>query len=462
MQRVLANSRYSFFRWNIRQFFVLVITLSVLAVIVGYRLKPRFQELRQERLHKMLISAAMEGDLRQVRRAIAAGAIVDYRPLSFEPNAVDLSALHYAVIHGQEHVVRELLASGADVDGGVLHRGGVTPLTMAVSEGDQSLVKILLNACADPNLGHSLPLHSAVRNGDVPMIRLLLKGGAFDFPGRYSSLMVLIDSRLPDQKRLEIGRLLLEHGALARGLPAARIEPTDPVTHSPMRLAIQKSDTVMIDLFTEYTDLTPFEAVVLDRIDQVQQMVQEDPSLLTKRYYDRSSPAYGISLLGMALQRGHRELAVDLIKAGAPVDALTVEPAETMLHLAVRGGDPELVRLMIDQGIDVNARSSSSREDLTPVPTGWWSLEEQTPLHFAARLDHVEAAQILLESEADITARDRNGWTPLALAAALGSVGVAQLLLQHDHDPASRAEALRVARRDVRGYLEAGIQEVKD
>ena len=53
----------------------------------------------------------------------------------------------------------------------------------------------------------------------------------------------------------------------------------------------------------------------------------------------------------------------------------------------------------------------------------------KTGLHLAAETDHVEAAQMLLDSGADIEAKTSWGATALDWAATMGSVGVADLLL---------------------------------
>lgn len=48
--------------------------------------------------------------------------------------------------------------------------------------------------------------------------------------------------------------------------------------------------------------------------------------------------------------------------------------------------------------------------------------EKQTPLHFAARNDAVEACKILVKCDADIEAKDYRKRTPVYVAAELGSL----------------------------------------
>ncbi len=52
-----------------------------------------------------------------------------------------------------------------------------------------------------------------------------------------------------------------------------------------------------------------------------------------------------------------------------------------MLHFAAEGGCPEIVELLLEQGLDVNANAEYDR----------------TPLHLASKEGHTEVVQILLD-----------------------------------------------------------------
>ena len=53
-----------------------------------------------------------------------------------------------------------------------------------------------------------------------------------------------------------------------------------------------------------------------------------------------------------------------------------------------------------------------------------------TPLHYAARHDHVDVAKLLLEAGADVNAKEANGIWPLLMAISNNNMAVAQSLLE--------------------------------
>jgi ankyrin repeat protein len=98
---------------------------------------------------------------------------------------------------------------------------------------------------------------------------------------------------------------------------------------------------------------------------------------------------------------------------------------------------PDVARLLLERGADVNARIEHGSDD---------NLEGRTPLHTAANHGRVEVARVLLEYGANVGAEDNKGRTPLHDAAdyrwieanseraedyASGKVEVVRVLLEH-------------------------------
>ena len=79
-----------------------------------------------------------------VRMLLANGAEVNVP----SRNAQQVAPIHSAVAGGEVEIVRDLLASGADVHA---REGGFTPLHGAAAEGNVEMVQLLLAHGADPN-----------------------------------------------------------------------------------------------------------------------------------------------------------------------------------------------------------------------------------------------------------------------------------------------------------------------
>jgi len=71
------------------------------------------------------------------------------------------------------------------------------------------------------------------------------------------------------------------------------------------------------------------------------------------------------------------------------------------LHFAARDGHLEVVKLLLERGVDPNVRNN----------------HDSTPLHYAAKKCHVDVARVLLDHGADPTIRDNKGRTPLDIGS---------------------------------------------
>ena len=83
---------------------------------------------------------------------------------------------------------------------------------------------------------------------------------------------------------------------------------------------------------------------------------------------------------------------------------------------------PQIVRLLIGDGADPNARTTSRGSETTGPG-------DETPLHYAASSDDVDVAEALIEGGADIEAPDGSIGTPLDNAVGYSCWHVARLLV---------------------------------
>lgn len=84
----------------------------------------------------------------------------------------------------------------------------------------------------------------------------------------------------------------------------------------------------------------------------------------------------------------------------------------------------------------------------------------KTALHWAAELDQVEVAELLIQAGADIEARTSWGASPFDWAATMGSTGVAELLLAKGATGLSLITAAAIGRHQaVRDFVESGADQ---
>jgi len=128
------------------------------------------------------------------------------------------------------------------------------------------------------------------------------------------------------------------------------------------------------------------------------------------------------------------------------VEATEGEHGRTCLIIAAYYGHLAICRLLLDKGVQLEAKSSGGG----------------TPLHHAAAQCHVEIVRLLCDRGADTEARSDNGERPLHSAAWKGHISVVkELIEERNAEINARADdgrtALRYARHnnktDVAAYL---------
>lgn len=141
------------------------------------------------------------------------------------------------------------------------------------------------------------------------------------------------------------------------------------------------------------TDL--FESACLGDVERLEKLLLADPGLLTAYSPD------GWTALHLAAHFGQPAAAKLLLSRGAKVGAVAKNGiANQPLQAAIAGRHPELVRILIAAGADVNHHSHGGF----------------TAAHLAAENGDLETLSLLKDARADLTARAEGGKTPLDLA----------------------------------------------
>jgi ankyrin repeat protein len=387
-----------------------------------------------------LVEAAGRGDLATVRTLL--GQKIDVNAAGED----GLTALHAAVHADRLDIADALLRAGASAS--AKDRYGLTPLYLASLNGSVPLIQRLLDAGADPNAadpGGEAALMTATRTGAVAAMRLLIDRGA------------TVDAREPEfqQTALMIAvredhapavELLLKAGASVdaqtrKGPTPNFVPPCKGTGCGSEGVGINRGGLPDRGRRAEVKGgMTPLLYAARDgRLEPARLLVAAGADL-------ELGDANAIRPLLMASLNGQIAVARLLVERGANVNAddfwgrTPLWAAVEYRNLDMNNNDQDsptdngvdrppfldLIRLLIDKGADVNART---RE--LPPPRRWlYSLNDvswvdftgQTPFLRAALSGDTTTMKLLVSRGADPNLATLAGTTPLMAAAGVNWV----------------------------------------
>jgi ankyrin repeat protein len=145
-----------------------------------------------------------------------------------------------------------------------------------------------------------------------------------------------------------------------------------------------------------------------------------------------SPNADGQTALHAVARTGNVEAAKLLLEQGAAVDAKEKFGGQTPLMWASARRHPEMMRLLISKGADVNARSIDRNYQRHVTAEGRPKNLDSgglTPLLYAARENCAACVDVLLQNKADIDLPDPDGVSPLLLAIMNANWDLAKQLI---------------------------------
>ena len=331
-----------------------------------------------------------------------------------------MTALHWAVVHGEEKIVDSLLVAGADPNARTRYE--VTPLTIACRQGHTTIAKQLLEAKGNANTklpGGETLLMTASRSGNEDLVQTLLDAGAnVDATERRGQTALMWAAAAG---HATIVQKLLDAGAdrdrtLNSGFNA-------------LRFAARQGNLAAVET------LVAAGADVLETMQDVKG--------------GERRPRNGMNALMLAVESAHYELALRLVELGAdPNDqrsGFTPLHAITWVRRANLGdnpaGDPpprgsgnvtslEFVRRLAEVGADVNARLKRGQRGTAKL-----THEGATPFLMAAKTADLPLMKVLYELGADPQVTNVDGTTPLITAAGVGVTAVGE-------EPGTEAEVI--------------------
>ena len=198
----------------------------------------------------------------------------------------------------------------------------------------------------------------------------------------------------------------------------------------------EKGNSISIDSSLHIGDVAP---IIVS--NSTTSHVDIDESEEEKEFLDEDSDENEeTTALHIAAERGQQELVKVLIEKGLEIDAKD-QFERTALHRTAKAGHREVVKDLLGKGADPNVQDQNG----------------QTALHIAAASGHREVVKDLLEKGADPNAKNRWGSTALHIAARAGQREMVKLLLGKGADPNAKDEDGKTA---LHYAIEKGQQEM--
>ncbi|KUJ13176.1 uncharacterized protein LY89DRAFT_153773 [Mollisia scopiformis] len=126
--------------------------------------------------------------------------------------------------------------------------------------------------------------------------------------------------------------------------------------------------------------------------------------------------SYGQTPLSWAAKSGHEAMVKLLLDKGAELEAKSTYGQTPLSRAAGSGGHEAVVKLLLEKNAELETKD---------IENG------QTPLSWAARNGHEAVVMLLLATDANVSIENKSGWTALQLAALGGHEGVVRLLVTH-------------------------------
>ncbi|XP_018423335.1 PREDICTED: ankyrin repeat and death domain-containing protein 1B [Nanorana parkeri] len=292
-------------------------------------------------------------------------------------NALDRTALHFAVAGCHYQAISFLLGNKARVD--VADKHGLTVLHLASWSADVSVMQMLIKAGASQkatNQDGMNVLHFAAQNDKNEIVDYLLKE------------LQLQDLVTKDKRGREPFHLAAENGHIN-----------------------MINNLLNMGIFTSEPDKDGNTALHMAAANGHDAVIR----VLLEKWEDKDKDCLnsnGATPFYLAVEGGHESCANQLLEHGSNINTITYDDY-TALHIAAEKGHTSLVTFLIRNNID-----------MTPKPN-----DRIPPIHLAIMNDHIEIVDVFMEAGYDINAINGRQQTPLHLAAELKNTDLVERLL---------------------------------
>ncbi|WP_341817711.1 ankyrin repeat domain-containing protein [Wolbachia endosymbiont (group A) of Pherbina coryleti] len=336
----------------------------------------------------------------------------------------DWTPLHYAVYYNALDVVKFLVNKGADIS--VKDKDSKTPLDLAAQENDTNVAEFLKQTELDKKL------LAAVQDAGLNEVKDLINQKAnINAKDMYGwTLLHFAASR----DKLSVVEFLFNNNA--------NINAKDVYGNTPLHVAAQYSSSLEIVKFLLDKDIsginnitnngwTPLHVAIQgNKLNTVELLLGRGADIEVRDIYNQTS-------LDLATRKGYLDIAgilkqvqldrklltivesggfneaKGLIAQGANIDT-NDKNGNTLLYSAAEIGDLNLVKLLLDNGANIEAKNGEY---------------QATPLHGAVENYRIDVVKLLLNRGANVNAEDKDNWTPLHYGADTNSPDIVKVLV---------------------------------
>jgi ankyrin len=357
------------------------------------------------------------------------------------------NALHITARQGNADIARDLLKYGFDVNAVAM---GSMPLHLAVKNGNEAVMRLLVDQDADLNSHDEqngfTALHLAAQNGFRSAAKFLLENGA-----NVNALDKSKDTPLhmaASSSNEEVAASLLAHSDITAS-------PYNVNGRTPLHIAALHGHERIVSMLLQhgvYVDIRDSAsgstalcfAAEMGKNDVVRLLIQSGAQVNLRKTSKELWTA-----LHVGVSHGHLRVVQELLEGKPDPDIRDVQ-GHTALHVAVLASNIEIASTLIDRGFDVNAHTNNLYKS---VPLAMALLYRAKPmvklilennanfnitgpvgdtvLHGLAALPEcLDLLELVLEYNPDVNAVDRNKVSPLMIAASTGNTQIAEKLLE--------------------------------
>ena len=412
---------------------------------------------------KSIYTASEAGNIEALNKHLSSGIDVNLK------DYFGGTPLHHAAEYGQIKAAASLISQGADVNAKT--EGGETALHLAANKGQVDVAELLIAKGVDVNAKDKYgktPLDEAESFQLAPDLSQINKNAI-------TALLRKHGGKTGEELKVAESRKAPAQPPSPPVEPVAKAAPTEPPTAKAPATSIHDAamDGDIEAVKQHLADGADVNAKTEDGKTPLDNADGEIADLLHKH---GGKSGVELSIHG-AVRVGNIEAVKKYIAMGENLDSKDAE-GQTPLCRAVQYGEKDVIKLLIQEGADVNARMNfgDTALDYANASGGlWMSYEVQKevvellhkhggktgeelktagkttervseaatpdrPLWKAARDGNIEAVKQHLADGSDVNAKNMEGGTPLHIATILGHTELAELLIAESADVNAKTE----------------------